>query len=133
MKRIIGSTFCALLLSLGSAFAQSLPADGGAPGAALLAHFDAVASGEADRIRAETHPDNHAKLDEMIASGEFPEIVSMMQAFTPTDIAISGGQMDGDSATVDFTGTMDGEATGGSATLAKVGERWLVQRVKMGG
>ncbi len=130
--RVVVFTLCTLLLSLGTALAQSLPADGGAPGAALLAHFAAVASGEAERIRAETHPDNHAQLDEMIASGEFPEIVSMMQAFTPTDIAISGGQVEGDTATVNFTGSMDGEATGGSATLAKVGERWLVQKVKMG-
>ena len=123
--------FAALLLGTSLACAQDLGAGGGEPGKALLAHFDAVRSGDVDKLRGEMHPDNHAQLDEMIKSGEVGMVINMMQAFTPDEVTITGGKIDGDSAEVQFTGKMDGEAANGSAMLGKAGDRWLVKKVKM--
>jgi len=121
----------ALILGVGSAVAQDLGAGGGEPGKALIAHFDATRSGEVDRVRAEMHPENHAQLDEMIAAGEADMILGMMKMMTPDEITITGGRIDGDSAEVEFTGSSDGDATRGSASLGKVDGRWLVKKVKM--
>lgn len=121
----------ALLLGSSLVHGQDLGAGGGEPGKALLAHFDAIRGGDVEKLRGEMHPDNHAQLDEMIKSGEVDMVIGMMQAFTPDEVTITGGTVDGDSAELQFTGKMDGEAAKGSATLGKAGDRWLVKKVRM--
>jgi hypothetical protein len=127
----------ALVLSVLFAFmstaslAADLPADGGEPGAALLRHFEAIRSGDAERIKSETHPDQHAQLDAVIADGEFEMMIGMMQAFLPENVTVSGGSVDGDSAEVHFSGDMDGEPAKGTAKMQMVEGRWLVNDISI--
>jgi hypothetical protein len=122
-----------IVLLLGSpvGVAAELPAGGGEAGAALLRHFDAVRSGDANRIKEETHPDEHAMLDAAIASGEFEMMIDFMQAFLPDNVTVNGGTADGDSAEVHFTGDMDGAPVKGTANMARVDGRWMVQGISM--
>lgn len=123
----------AVLLSVGTiVVAADLPAGGGEPGAALLRHFEAIRSGDAERIKSETHPDQHAQLDAIIADGEFEMMIGMMQAFLPDNVVVSGGSVDGESAEVRFTGDMDGEPAKGTAKMAMVEGRWLVNDISVG-
>lgn len=122
----------AFMLSVGTvAVAADLPAGGGEPGAALLRHFEAIRSGDAERIKSETHPDQHAQLDAAIADGEFEMMIGMMQAFLPENVAVSSGSVDGESAEVQFTGDMDGEPVKGTAKMQTVGGRWLVNDISL--
>jgi hypothetical protein len=130
MMRMV--VLAALLLGMGAAVAAELGAGGGEPGKALLAHFDAIRSGDMARIRAEMHPDNIPQLDEMVAAGEAEGMIGLMQMFTPDEVSVSGGSSEGDSAEVQFSGAMDGETVKGTATLGRSEGRWLVQKVRMG-
>jgi hypothetical protein len=120
-----------LALASGATVAAELPSGGGEPGAALLSHFDAIRSGDAERIKSETHPDEHAQLDAIIAEGEFEMMIGMMQAFLPDNVVVTGGSVEGDDAEVNFNGDMDGEPTKGTAKLSRVDGRWLVHGVSL--
>ncbi|HRQ66001.1 MAG TPA: hypothetical protein PKZ76_14255 [Xanthomonadaceae bacterium] len=132
IQRILtAAALIVLLLGTSVGFAAELPTGGGEPGAALLRHFEAVRSGDANRIKEETHPDEHAMLDAAIASGEFEMMIDFMQAFLPDNVAVHGGTSDGDGAEVSFSGDMDGAPVKGTATMARVNGRWMVQGISM--
>ncbi len=102
-----------------------LPTNGGDPGKAVLAHFAAMASGDFAKIKAVSHPQRVA----MMSPGdeaEAKEMIEFLRAMTPTDLSVTGGVIDGDTATVDYTGSRDGKAVSGSAELERVDGRWYV-------
>jgi hypothetical protein len=132
IRYLFQSLTALVLLSAGIALAAELPAGGGEPGAALLRHFEAIRSGDPTRIRAEIHPDEHAQMDAIIAAGEFEMMIGMMQAFTPDNIAVTGGSVEGDSAQLQFTGDMDGKPVKGHAELVRLDGRWLVNGINVG-
>jgi hypothetical protein len=130
MFESIRVTVIAIVLSLSAVtLASEAAADGGDPGAALLRHFAAIDSGDAERIKAETHPAEHAMLDEAIAAGEFGMLIGMMQAMMPRNISLQGATVDGDTAELAFTGDLDGEPVRGKASLGRVDDAWRVSGV----
>lgn len=102
-----------------------LPADGGEPGEAVLAHFVAVASGDLAKIKAVSHPERVAMMD-ATDEAEAREMIGFLQAMTPTGVSVTGGVVDGDTAMVDFAGKRDGADISGTAELVRVDGRWYV-------
>ena len=109
---------------------QSLPAGGGEPGKAVLARFAANLSGDLDKIMALTNPEQRKEMDaHPLDASEKKMMIDFMKATTPTRAKILGGVVDGDSATVDFEGTIDGENARGTAEANRVGGKWYVGAV----
>lgn len=104
---------------------RPLPADGGEPGRAVLAHFAAIASADLARIKAVSHPERVAMMDAE-TEADLAEMLGFLKAMSPTEVRIAGGTVDGDSAYVDYAGKRDGEALRGTAELARVDGRWYV-------
>jgi len=103
-----------------------LPVDGGEPGKAMLAHFAALATGNLSKIRAVSHPDRVAMLDEAEAS-DAREMIDAMRATPPTGVSATGGVVDDDTALVDFDSTREGQAFSGTAELVRVeGRRYVI-------
>ena len=102
-----------------------LPADGGEPGKAVLAHFAAVASGDLAKIKAVSHPERVAMMD-ATDEAEAREMVGFLQAMTPTGVSVTGVVVDGDTAMVDFAGKRDGADISGTAEVVRVDGRWYV-------
>jgi hypothetical protein len=110
---------------------KPLAADGDDPGKALLKHFAAIQSGKSDQIIAVSPPDRRAQIEEARKSGDFDKMIGMMQMMTPTQAKVLGGMLDGDSAQVDFQGTLDGKPQKGSAQMTRVGGAWYVADVNL--
>ena len=110
---------------------KPLAADGGEPGKALLKHFAAIQSGKADQVIAVSPPDRRAQIEEAKKSGDFDKMIGMMQMMTPTQAKVLGGMLDGESAQVDFQGTLGGKPQKGSAEMTRVGGAWYVADVNL--
>jgi hypothetical protein len=102
-----------------------LPAGGGEPGKAVLAHFAAIATGDLAKIKAVSHPERVAMMD-ATDEAEAREMIGFLQAMTPTGVSVTGGVVDGDTAMVDYTGKRDGGDISGTAELVRVDGRWYV-------
>ena len=102
----------------------ALPAGGGDAGKALLAANAALRSGDLKKIKAVSPPDRVAAIEASEKSGEAKDMVEMIKMMTPTITAITGGTVDGDNATLDWTGTDDGQPVKGTAKMKRVGGQW---------
>jgi hypothetical protein len=105
---------------------EPLPADGGEPGKAVLAHFAALASGDWNRLKAGAHPDRRGMMEESEKAGEHLPMFEMLQAFAPKDIRITGGTVDGDNAVIDYDATEDGRAVKGQAEVVRFEGKWYL-------
>lgn len=106
---------------------ESLPEDGGEPGKAVLAHFSAIAGGNFETIKAQTHPLRVASMTTTNVA-EANEMIKMLQEMSPEKIKILGGVVNGENAIVDFTGENHGEKVKGVAKLSRYQERWYVDK-----
>jgi len=120
-------TFSAPLSDPNAPIGEALPAGGGEPGAAYLAWVEAIHAGDIDRLKTLVPPDMAAMLDEEGVE----EDLEMMKAMTPTDVDILGGSSDGETAILQVTGTMDGEAIEAEVTLMRQGDHWIATNVAM--
>jgi len=111
---------------------KPLPADGGKPGAALLAMVKAVKAGNLDALVALAPPERAQSMREAIADGEAESMLKSIQAFTPTAVTITGGNVHGDEAWVDFTGSGAMGSSKGTATLKHEAGTWFVTTIKTG-
>lgn len=104
----------------------ALPADGGEPGKAVLAHFAAIEKNDFKALKATAAPDRRAMMDEAEKAGEAKELFQMMRAMSPRKVKITGGTIDGDSAMVDFVGVADGTTVQGVADCVRIGGAWYM-------
>lgn len=104
----------------------ALPADGGDPGKAVLAHFAAIEKNDFKALKATAAPDRRQMMDEAEKSGEAKELFKMMRAMSPRKVKISGGTVDGDDAMVDFEGVAEGAVVTGVADCVRVGGAWYM-------
>jgi len=102
-----------------------LPAGGGEPGAAFVAWCAAIHSGDIDRIRKFMPAEQAAMLDDPSLKDQLVEDLEFMKMMTPTEPVVIGGSSDGDTAILQVTGTMDGEAVNGEITMTKTGDSWV--------
>lgn len=103
---------------------QALPADGGEPGKAVLAHFTAVVAGDWEALKAMSHPDRRAMMEQSEASGDHLGLFQMLQAFAPRNVEITGGTRRGDQAEIDYRGDEGGRAIRGVADVVLFEGRW---------
>jgi hypothetical protein len=101
-----------------------LPADGGAPGKAMLAHFAAVAAGDWNTLKAISHPDRRDMMEASEKAGEHQQMFEFLQKFVPRNIRITGGMLDGDQAQVDYSAEEAGSPSKGTADLVQFEGRW---------
>lgn len=107
-----------------------LPAGGGEIGKALLAHFEAMASGDATRILAMAPPDRRAEQERMMADADSKAMLGFLAAMTPRKVVVTGGSVDGDQATLDFTGEEGGGSkVKGTVEGTRVDGRWYFNDV----
>lgn len=102
----------------------TLPADGGEPGKAVLAHFAALEKNDLEALIATAPPDQQAMMRASVTSGEAKEMFQMMRAMSPRKVKVVGGSVDGDEALVDFEGVAEGKPALGVATVVRVNGRW---------
>lgn len=107
-----------------------LPADGGEPGAALLAQMKAVASGDRDLILATLSQEQRDQFNQLSAE-EQEEAVSSTVEFAPKNVRITGGVLYDGYAIVTLDAEQFGESVTGTALVSQDGDRWLVREVSM--
>jgi hypothetical protein len=106
---------------------EPLPANGGAPGKALLALHRAVQAGDADAIIAALPADKAEGFRTLRASPDYAEQLAAQQAMTATNVTVTGGRIDGDQAWVEFEGELGGEPSRGVAEMERVDGKWVVR------
>lgn len=107
-----------------------LPQDGGEPGVVFLKAMKAQREGDFDAMLSVS---SQAQREQMLADRgkpEFPAMLEMMKNMAAQSVAIGGGRVNGETATIDFTGHYAGGGTSrGTATLLREDGRWVVQDV----
>jgi hypothetical protein len=103
---------------------QKLPAGGGDIGKAVLAHFAAMATGDKEKILATAPPDVRAEQRKAMEDPSAKEMLAFLAETTPTQVQVTGGVVDGDSAVLDFTGVSGGEKVRGTIDGTRIDGRW---------
>jgi hypothetical protein len=118
-------TFSAPMSDPSAPIGDPLPAGGGEPGAAYAAWCEAIHSGDVERIKAVVPAEQADMLDDPSLAAQFAEDLEFMQLMTPENPVIVGGSSDGETAILEVTATMEGEAVTGEITMTKMGDRWV--------
>src|ERR1051326_369022 len=101
-----------------------LPAGGGDPGKAYMAYTKVLAAGDLKGLRKALAADRVKTLDDP----DFKEMFPMIQAMQAKNIKVTGGAVDGDTATLLATGK-DGDATtNGTITMVRESGAWKVAK-----
>ena len=106
---------------------KPLPAGGGEPGAAVIANFKAIEAGDYEKAKALSHPEKRKMMEENEA--ESKEMFELMKAITPSDVKITGGLLDSETATLDFTGKADGQPVKGTIDVQRFEGKWYLESV----
>lgn len=107
----------------------ALPAGGGELGKALLAHFEAMASGDKARLLQVTPPDRRAQQKAMMDEPDAAGMIAFLAAMAPQQVKVTGGTVDGDSAVLEFTGVRDGAPLKGTVDGMRIDGRWYFNNV----
>jgi hypothetical protein len=111
---------------------STLPPGGGEPGKAVIARFEANRSGNFDKIKALTPPEDQGQMDG-ISDEEKKMALEFMKLSTPSNVKIVGGTVDGDTALVDFAGKgEDGAKVKGTAEAKRIDGKWYVGSISTG-
>lgn len=124
-------TFDLKVESVAARTGTALPAGGGEPGQAALAHFAAIEKNDMNALIATAPPEEQEMMRASVKSGEAKEMFQMMRAMTPRKIKLLGGTVDGDEALVDFEGVADGKPVKGVATVVRLGGKWYLKGTSM--
>ena len=100
-----------------------LPAGGGEPAKAYMAYSKAIASGDMKGLRKLVAAERAKQMD----SKEFKEMFGLIQAMQPKNVKITGGAVDGDTATLLATAKDGKEVSNGTITMVREGGAWKVQ------
>lgn len=104
--------------------AQLKAAQNAASAKAYLTFNQAVREGKLDVIRASVVPERAAMMD----NPEFKNMLGLIQAMMPADIAVVKATETGDEAELELTGKEDGKQKDGTVMLKKIGGKWLVEK-----
>jgi hypothetical protein len=105
---------------------RPLPRGGGEPGRAYLALNAAMRAGDVDALAELLPPDRAAEMAAARATPDFAAQLAMLQAMAPSDVAITGGRIDGDTAWLEFTAVEFGAPRVGTATLERRDGVWVI-------
>ena len=100
-----------------------LPAGGGEPAKAYAVYSKALAAGDIAGVKRGVTADRVKEMD----SPDFKKMFGLVQALQPKNIKITGGTIDGDTATLLATGKDESGTTNGTITMVKEGGAWKVK------
>lgn len=100
-----------------------LPAGGGEPAKAYAVYAKAITAGDMKGLRKLVDAERAKQMD----SAEFKEMFPMIQAMQPKNMKITGGAVDGDTATLLATAKDGKETSTGTITMVRQGGAWKVQ------
>ncbi|MBV9495598.1 MAG: DUF4878 domain-containing protein [Acidobacteria bacterium] len=103
---------------------KALPAGGGDPGKAYEAYRKALLAGDVAGLRKSLAAERAKDLD----SPEFKKNLALIQAFQPKTVKITGGAVDGDTATLLGKASDDGQTSTGEITMVKEGGAWKLSK-----
>lgn len=109
-----------------------LPADGGEPGAALMAQMDAIASGDRDAILRTLTQDQREMFDQLSAE-EQEQALADSADFAPKKVKVTGGVLYDGYAIVEYRAEVFEEPAKGKALLYLDGDQWRVSEVSSSG
>ena len=101
-----------------------LPAGGGEPAKAYAAFSKAVAAGDLAAIRRGASAERAKQMDDP----EFKQMLPMIQAMQQKNVKITGGAVDGDTATLQATAKDGKETSTGTISMVREGGAWKVQK-----
>jgi hypothetical protein len=101
-----------------------LPAGGGEPAKAYLAFDKAVVKGDMAAVKNGVSAEQRKSMDDP----DFKKMFPLMQALRAKNVKITGGTIDGNTATLLATGKDDSGTTNGKITMVLEGGAWKVQR-----
>lgn len=104
----------------------ALPAGGGEPGRAVMAHFAAIEKNDFKALKATAQPDQLAMMEAAEKSGEAKDMFKMLRDMSPRKVKVTGGTVDGDEAFVDFEGVEDGKPVKGVAECVRIAGKWYM-------
>jgi hypothetical protein len=102
---------------------KPLPAGGGDPGKAYEAYRKAMASGNVPNLRKHLSAEMAAQTE----SEEFAEMLPMIQEMQPKKVRITGGSVDGDTATLLVT-SLDEANASATVTMKREAGAWKVAK-----
>lgn len=100
-----------------------LPAGGGEPAKAYAAYAKSVSSGNFAAVKKAVAAE---RLKQMERDPDFEKMFPLIQAMQPKNIKITGGAIDGDTATLIATGSSDGDPANGIITMKREAGSWKV-------
>lgn len=103
---------------------KPLPAGGGDPGKAYLAYRNFIKKGDIPNLRKSLTAERAKETERP----EFKEMFELVQAMQPADVTITGGSVDGDTATLLVTSKERGSNSKGTVTLVREGGAWKIQK-----
>jgi hypothetical protein len=107
---------------------SALPAGGGEPGKAVLAHFAAMRTGDFEKLKAVSSPDKRQEMESTkMEESDKKAMLEFLKAMAASDVKILGGTIDGDTALVDYQGKRDGASVKGTAEVKRVGGKWYME------
>ena len=123
------ATFHALVVAPKAAAATALkgtplPAGGGDIGKTYLAFTKSIVAGDMNAVRGGVSAERAAQMN----TPDFKEMFPMLQAMEPKNIKITGGAVDGDTATLTATGLMDTDKAAGTISMVREGGKWKVAK-----
>jgi hypothetical protein len=104
--------------------AKALPAGGGDAGDAYRSYMKVLTAGNIPELKKRLTASRATQLD----SPEIKKLLPMIQAMQPTNIKVTGGSIDGNTATLKATGMSDGAKNDGTITMVKENGAWKVEK-----
>ena len=101
-----------------------LPAGGGEPAKAYAAYSKAIASGDLAALKKLVSKERASQMD----SKEFKEMFGLIQAMQPKNVKVTGGSVDGETATLLATAKEGNDTSNGTITMVREGGAWKVQK-----
>lgn len=101
-----------------------LPAGGGDPGKAYDAYRKALMSGNLPLLRKSVIPEMAKQID----TPEFKDQLKLIQAMQPKNVKVTGGAVDGETATLLATAKDANETSNGTITMVREGGVWKVKK-----
>ena len=101
-----------------------LPAGGGDPGKAYMAYTKVLAAGDLKALHKALAADRAKRLDEP----DFKQMLPKIQVMQKTSIKVTGGTVDGDTATLITTGKDGKFPSNGTITMVRESGAWKVEK-----
>lgn len=103
---------------------KPLPADGGEPAKAYHAYRAHIKKGDIANLRKSLTAERAKETE----TPEFKEMFELVQAMQPASVTITGGSVDGETATLLVTSKENGSNSKGTVTLVRQGGAWKVSK-----